>query len=155
MQDTTYTPDSPAAKVYRVLGTSDDHDTYELCGRTELKRTVALECVDTGEVVHFGTDCAARAAGWTERELSTRIRAAEREQAAREQAARAAAWEAERAAYRAWLGAEAGEAVTAANEHDVAARLFGSPLAAWRAFSATPARPSLAPLTKNTGARIH
>ena len=147
MQDTTYTPDSPAAKVYRVLGTSE-HDTCELCGRTELKRTVALECVDTGEVVHFGTDCAARAAGWTERELSTRIRAAEREQAAREQAARVAAWEAERAAYRAWLGAEAGEAVTAANEHEVAARLFGSPLAAWRAFSATP-------LMKNTGARIH
>lgn len=123
-------------KVFRVLGTSDEHETCELCGRTELKRTVALECVDTGEVVYYGTDCAARAAGWTERELSTRVRAAEQERAAREAAERQAAWEAERAAYREWLGAEAGESVTAANEHDVAARLFGSPLAAWREFSA-------------------
>lgn len=123
-------------QVFRVLGTSDEHDTCELCGRTELKRTIALEHVDTGEVVYFGTDCAARAAGWTERELSTRVRAAEQERAAREAAERQAAWEAERAAYHEWLGAEAGEPVTAANEHDVAARRFGSPLAAWRAFRA-------------------
>lgn len=124
-------------KVYRVLGTSDEHETCELCGRTDLKRTVALERVDTGEVVHFGTDCAARAAGWTERELSARVRAAEQERAARAAAERQAAWEAERAAYREWLGAEAGEQVTAANEHDVAARRFGSPLKAWSAFRAS------------------
>lgn len=45
---------------YRVRGISDcpvcDH-----CGKTNLKRTVILENLESGEVVNFGVDCASTA----------------------------------------------------------------------------------------------
>jgi hypothetical protein len=46
---------------YKILGVSDDITTCDNCGKTNLKRTVALE--KDGHVVHFGTDCAGRACG--------------------------------------------------------------------------------------------
>ena len=61
-------------KAFRVLGTTDDVTTGELCGREELKSTVALQPLDPdggalGEPVFYGSDCAARAAGWTQKEV--------------------------------------------------------------------------------------
>ena len=61
--------------IFTVLGTADDHTECELCGRTGLKSTVALQDAD-GNVVHYGSDCAARAAGWTERAVLVAVRAA-------------------------------------------------------------------------------
>lgn len=70
-------------KAYRVLGTTDDVTTCELCGRVELKSTVALQPLDPdggadGEPVYFGSDCAARAAGWTQKEVRKAAGAADR-----------------------------------------------------------------------------
>lgn len=50
---------------FKVIGIDRDHDTCECCGKTGLKLTVVLGKLgadgNTGEVVRFGRDCAARA----------------------------------------------------------------------------------------------
>lgn len=52
---TTTTP------TYRVLGTTDENTTCDICGRTELRGTVALQSDD--ETVYAGSDCASRLTG--------------------------------------------------------------------------------------------
>ena len=64
------------AAVWRVLGVSDDVTECGFCGRVDLARTVALEATDgTGPVVYAGSDCAARALGWTVRDVERAARA--------------------------------------------------------------------------------
>lgn len=51
---------------FRVLGVSDDRTECDRCGKTNLRRTVALSPLDadgndTGEVVYYGVDCAGQA----------------------------------------------------------------------------------------------
>jgi hypothetical protein len=46
-------------KRYKVLGISDCTEC-DSCGKTNLKLTISLEDVNTGEVVKFGSDCAAK-----------------------------------------------------------------------------------------------
>ena len=46
----------------RVLGVNDDRDSCDCCGRQGLKKVVWLETA-AGEVVAYGTGCAARALG--------------------------------------------------------------------------------------------
>lgn len=65
-------------KIYEALGTTDTETTCELCGRADLKSTVALRDIEAGTVVHFGSDCAARATGWTVREVELAAVAADR-----------------------------------------------------------------------------
>lgn len=48
----------------KVLGCNDEVTACECCGRTGLKRTVILQTA-AGDVVRYGVDCAARAAGKT------------------------------------------------------------------------------------------
>lgn len=57
---------------YRIAGISDDVTTCECCGRTDLKRTIALES-GTGEIRYFGTACAAHAMGRSGRKASASI----------------------------------------------------------------------------------
>lgn len=45
--------------IVRVLGTSDEVTTCDACGKTNLKRTVALSINDS-DPVYYGTDCAAQ-----------------------------------------------------------------------------------------------
>jgi hypothetical protein len=45
---------------FKLLGIVDEVTTCDCCGKTRLARTVAMERED-GEVVHYGTTCAARA----------------------------------------------------------------------------------------------
>src|SRR5690349_19372579 len=49
-----------ATMTVKVLGISDDVTTCECCGRTYLKRTVALDFNGQG-MKHYGTTCAAKA----------------------------------------------------------------------------------------------
>jgi Cys-tRNA synthase (O-phospho-L-seryl-tRNA:Cys-tRNA synthase) len=44
---------------YRIEGITDERDTCDCCGRTNLKRTVVMRHVDTHEFEYFGTTCAA------------------------------------------------------------------------------------------------
>jgi hypothetical protein len=69
------------AKVFKVLGDTDTVTVCELCGREELKGTIALAELDTdgnqtGRIVHYGASCGRKAAGWTTRELAQRVRIA-------------------------------------------------------------------------------
>lgn len=80
----------------RILGISDDCDTCDCCGRSGLKRTVALDAGQGGPAFHYGVNCAARALG----KPAARVeRLAEQREAERKQAAWAAA-------QAAWLAAD-------------------------------------------------
>lgn len=63
-----------AIRAYRIKGTTNDVTTCDLCGREDLKRTVALYVLDPAgnpdDVVYFGTDCASRATGWTQQRIT-------------------------------------------------------------------------------------
>lgn len=45
----------------RVLGTMDEITSCDCCGRRDLRSTVALADTESGDVVHYGVTCAARA----------------------------------------------------------------------------------------------
>ena len=45
---------------YNLLGTTDEVNSCDCCGRKNLKETVCFEVADTGELVYFGVVCAAR-----------------------------------------------------------------------------------------------
>lgn len=47
------------AATFKILGITDDHADCECCGKSGLKKTVALD--KDGVVVYYGTDCAAQA----------------------------------------------------------------------------------------------
>lgn len=88
------------AKAYRVTGTTDDVTTCDLCGKPELKGTVMLLPLDAegnadGEVEFFGTSCAAKAAGWTVKDVRAGIKRAADEARASKEAAREAVRQAE------------------------------------------------------------
>ena len=96
------------AKAYRVFGTTDESTECDLCGRVELKCTVMLLPLNVdgnanGEVTYFGRSCAAKAAGWTVKELNANIKRAAAEKQMAERAARIAEREAETKAYNAWV----------------------------------------------------
>lgn len=55
----------------KILGISDDVTVCELCGKSNLKRTVALETA-TGNIVHYGCDCAAKSLRTKSNGLNTR-----------------------------------------------------------------------------------
>jgi hypothetical protein len=48
--------------VARILGITDEKDSCDCCGKSDLKSTVALELLD-GSIVYYGTTCAGRAVG--------------------------------------------------------------------------------------------
>jgi hypothetical protein len=96
-----------AHKVFAVRGMTDEITTCELCGRDELRGTVQMIELDADGNPHtdhyFGTSCAAKAAGWTQREVKERVKAAVAEKREREAAERRALREAEEAQLDAWL----------------------------------------------------
>lgn len=88
-------------KAYRVKGTTDEVTECELCGKPELKGTVMLTSLDAdgneeGDVSYFGTSCAAKAAGWTVKEVRAGVRRAADEERERERVRRIAVDEAAR-----------------------------------------------------------
>ena len=94
-------------KAYRIKGTTDDVTNCELCGKVELKGTVMLAPLDAdgnevGEVSYFGTSCAAKAAGWTVRDVKAGIKRAADEERERKQAERDTVRAAEREFLRNW-----------------------------------------------------
>jgi len=80
---------------YRFLGTCDNVNHCDCCGRTNLKRTVALNNTETGEDVYFGTSCAARALKMDVKAVKAAAKSADDERKAVERAERQAAAAAE------------------------------------------------------------
>lgn len=46
--------------TFKILGITDEITNCDCCGRSNLKCTVALES-ETGDIVHYGRDCAGKA----------------------------------------------------------------------------------------------
>jgi hypothetical protein len=95
-------------KAYKIKGTTNDVTTCELCGRPELKGTVMLAPLDVdgnedGDVSYFGTSCAAKASGWTVREVNAGVKAAKVQAASEERNRVIAEREAENKAYIRWV----------------------------------------------------
>jgi hypothetical protein len=77
-------------KAFRVAGTTDDVTICDQCGRDDLRSTVVMVHQDADGnddgTSYMGSDCAARAAGWTQAKVRKLASAADR--AAKEQAER-------------------------------------------------------------------
>lgn len=43
----------------KFLGSNDEQTTCDCCGKSDLKKTVIIE-LDSGEIVRYGADCAAK-----------------------------------------------------------------------------------------------
>lgn len=56
----------------RALGTTESITTCDCCGKSNLKLTVAVE-LDDGELVHYGTTCAKRNTGKTQKQINSEI----------------------------------------------------------------------------------
>lgn len=100
-------------KTFVVLGTTDDVTECGLCGRAELKGTIALEYTDadgngTGEVVYYGMSCGAKAAGWTTREIRQHAKDADQARRDAERAKREAKSRAFCARRDAWVAEHIG-----------------------------------------------
>lgn len=94
---TTAAPEAPA-RLFRVVGTSDEVNACDCCGKTKLKSTVELFELDADgndvadHPVYFGVTCAARAMHREVKAVRSDVLTADR---AREAAARAAKWAAD------------------------------------------------------------
>lgn len=89
------------AVTYRVLGTTDDVTECGICGKVELKGTIALD--SDGVTIYAGFTCGAKLAGRPVRDIRSD---AQRADEAKREAARAARDEAlrvETAAFMAWV----------------------------------------------------
>lgn len=67
--------------VFQILGFTDEVTTCDLCGKPELKGTYVLQEYDAtggpiGDVVHFGSTCGRKAAGWTVAQWTGRAKSA-------------------------------------------------------------------------------
>ncbi len=67
-------------KKFNILGTDDSVNTCDCCGKTDLKATWAVEIIETGEILHYGSVCVTRNTGIKHPESSAK--AHEREQMA-------------------------------------------------------------------------
>lgn len=50
-------------KLFRVLGSDDSVNTCDCCGKTNLKATFAVEMIETGEILRYGSVCVTRNTG--------------------------------------------------------------------------------------------
>ena len=63
----------------KILGVTDERTECECCGRSGLKRTVALSIADKNDsrVVYYGTDCAHRSLGVSKKTVAEALEASE------------------------------------------------------------------------------
>lgn len=59
--------------IYKFVGISDECLTCELCGRSELKKTIAL-MDESGNFGYYGSECAATLLNTSKKELSKQVR---------------------------------------------------------------------------------
>jgi hypothetical protein len=58
----------------KALYITDEINTCDCCGRTDLKATVAMQLSDGG-ILHYGRTCAARNSGKTSQQITKEVRA--------------------------------------------------------------------------------
>jgi hypothetical protein len=57
-------------KLFHVFGSDDSINTCDCCGKTGLKATFAIEMIETGEILHYGSVCVTRNTGRKTGELN-------------------------------------------------------------------------------------
>lgn len=55
--------------MYKILAINDEQDFCQCCGKTNLKRVVWMENLDTGSIAHYGTTCAAHHSKLSSKEI--------------------------------------------------------------------------------------
>jgi hypothetical protein len=88
---------------YEYLGTTDEVTTCDCCGKTNLKNTVVIRDLDTGEDLYFGVSCAAKALKVQVADVKKGTAEADRKRAEEERARREAEQRAEHARWVAYL----------------------------------------------------
>lgn len=58
---------------FKVLGTNDDKNYCEICGKIELKKVVWIENIETGEIFHAGINCAAKKLNTNSKNITKKI----------------------------------------------------------------------------------
>jgi len=95
------------ARIFRILGTSDEVTSCDCCGKVGLKSTVALVELDAdgseSEPLYFGCTCAARAMRREVKEVRREVADADRAEVARKNAERMARMDAENNRWFAFL----------------------------------------------------
>jgi spore coat polysaccharide biosynthesis predicted glycosyltransferase SpsG len=61
--------------MFKALGTTDVVTTCDCCGKSNLAKTVIVDC--DGEILHYGTTCASRNTGKAPKIINAEIRAHE------------------------------------------------------------------------------
>lgn len=89
--------------AWKFLGSDDSVNSCDCCGRSELKATIALESLATGEVVHYGINCAASALKQTAKEVKASTKSADEVKAAAKRVADKAAADAHHGKWVAFL----------------------------------------------------
>jgi hypothetical protein len=98
----------PVIKRFTYVGTSDEVDACDCCGKSDLKSTVAIQDNDSGETLYFGTTCAARALKQTVKEVKAGTAAADRAKAEAARKVQQAKYDAEMKDWGAYLVAKTG-----------------------------------------------
>lgn len=70
--------------LFSFLGTTEEITTCGHCGRTKLKKTVVLTDNVTQDLIYLGTTCAARALGWTAKNVKGHVIAFDQRQRTRD-----------------------------------------------------------------------
>jgi hypothetical protein len=65
-------------KAYTFIGTTDERTTCDCCGRTNLKYTIVLNDNIDDQFVFFGSQCGARALGWTVKDFNNAAKSADK-----------------------------------------------------------------------------
>lgn len=95
------------AQSIKFLGTTDEVDVCDCCGKKNLKSTVAIS-VDDGDAMYYGVVCAARALGSNPKYIRTEAKRADDEKQRAARAAREAVRDAEYVQWACWLLAATG-----------------------------------------------
>ena len=64
-------------RAYKILGFNADVCECDVCGKSELKGTYAIEDLETGEIFRAGSTCGAKMAGWTTKVFTKKVKEVE------------------------------------------------------------------------------
>ena len=64
-------------RAYKILGFNADVCECDVCGKSELKGTYAVEDLETGEIFRAGSTCGAKIAGWSTKVFTKKVKESE------------------------------------------------------------------------------
>ena len=64
-------------RAYKILGFNADVCECDVCGKSELKGTYAIEDLETGEIFRAGSTCGAKIAGWSTKVFTKKVKESE------------------------------------------------------------------------------